>query len=64
MSCEALHDAAGLKKYKLVSSTGYSAEVYEHGAHVTSWRDPAGHELLFVSKEARWACRCMRLGCV
>ena len=53
MSCEALHDAAGLKKYRLVSSTGYSAEVYEHGAHVTSWRDPAGNERLFVSKEVR-----------
>jgi len=27
MSCEALTDAAGLKKYRLVSSSGYSAEV-------------------------------------
>ena len=27
--------------------------MYEHGAHVTSWRDPAGIELLFVSKEVR-----------
>jgi hypothetical protein len=58
MSCEALQDAAGLKKYRLVSSSGYSAEVYEHGAHVTSWRSPAGNELLFVSKEVNcgaWA---------
>ena len=53
MSCAALQDAAGLKKYSLVSSSGYSAEVYEHGAQVTLWRDPAGNELLFVSKEAR-----------
>jgi len=32
-------------------------QVYEHGAHVTSWRDPGGDELLFVSKEARCALR-------
>lgn len=58
MSCEALQDAAGLKKHRLVSSSGFSAEIYEHGAHVTSWRDRAGNELLFVSKEVRcgaWA---------
>ncbi len=28
-------------------------QVFEHGAHVTSWRDPAGNELLFVSKKVR-----------
>ena len=28
-------------------------QVFEHGAHVTSWCDPAGNELLFVSKKAR-----------
>ena len=27
MSCEALQDAAGLKKYRLATSSGYSAEV-------------------------------------
>jgi D-hexose-6-phosphate mutarotase len=30
-----------------------AAQVFEHGAHVTSWRNAAGDELLFVSKEVR-----------
>jgi hypothetical protein len=82
MSCELLFDdASGLKKYRLLSSSGHSAEVccrakvpkrclpcglkraaqtgaaraqvFEHGAHVTSWRNAAGEELLFLSKKVR-----------
>jgi len=29
------------------------AQIFQHGAHVTSWCDPTGHELLFLSKKAR-----------
>ncbi|KAK9838368.1 hypothetical protein WJX81_007536 [Elliptochloris bilobata] len=46
-------DAAnGLKKVVLKGPQGASAEVYLHGAHVTSWKSSAGEELIFVSKKA------------
>lgn len=45
-------DATGLKKVQLRSSAGSSAEVFLHGAHVTSWKDNSGQEQIFVSKQA------------
>jgi glucose-6-phosphate 1-epimerase len=41
---------SGLDRVVLRSSDGASAEVYLHGAHVTSWRPaPSGDERLFLS---------------
>lgn len=42
----------GLKKALLKSSSGSSAEVYLHGAHLTSWKNDSGQEQIFVSKLA------------
>ena len=41
-----------MDKVVLRDSSGYSAEVYTHGAHVTSWKNPAGEDLLFLSGKA------------
>ncbi|PIA40805.1 hypothetical protein AQUCO_02400106v1 [Aquilegia coerulea] len=42
----------GLEKVVLREVRGSSAEVYLHGAHVTSWKNDHGEELLFVSSKA------------
>ncbi len=45
----------GLPKVALKHPSGSSAEIYLHGAHVTSWRDGRGEELFFLSRESNWA---------
>ena len=35
----------------LTSSTGWTSEVYRHGAHVASWKTPDGEDLIFVSSD-------------
>ncbi|KAL8236847.1 hypothetical protein R6Q59_017928 [Mikania micrantha] len=42
----------GLDKIILRQSHGSSVEVYLYGAHVTSWKNERGEELLFVSSKA------------
>ncbi|CAK7336375.1 unnamed protein product [Dovyalis caffra] len=42
----------GLDKIILREVRGCSAEVYLYGAHVTSWKNEHGEELLFVSSKA------------
>lgn len=42
----------GLDKVILREVRGSSAEVYLYGAHVTSWKNEHGEELLFVSSKA------------
>ncbi|CAA6671103.1 unnamed protein product [Spirodela intermedia] len=42
----------GLDKVVLREVRGSSAEVYLYGAHVTSWKNDHGDELLFVSSKA------------
>ncbi|CAN6677745.1 unnamed protein product [Malus baccata var. baccata] len=42
----------GLDKLVLHDPRGSSAEVYLYGAHVTSWKNDHGEELLFVSSKA------------
>ncbi|GMY35345.1 putative glucose-6-phosphate 1-epimerase [Fagus crenata] len=42
----------GLDKIVLREPRGSSAEVYLYGAHVTSWKNDHGEELLFVSSKA------------
>lgn len=45
----------GLDRVVLRSSDGASAEVYRHGAHVTSWRPaPGDHERLFLSARSEF----------
>ena len=36
----------------ILTHNGYTAEIYTHGAHVTSWKTPSGEEQLFVSNLA------------
>ncbi|KAK9916170.1 hypothetical protein WJX75_009639 [Coccomyxa subellipsoidea] len=43
---------SGLRKVVLKSPEGTTAEVFVHGAHVTSWKTTTGEEVLFVSKQA------------
>ncbi|MBL8992244.1 MAG: D-hexose-6-phosphate mutarotase, partial [Spirochaetia bacterium] len=38
-----------LPKLKLRHKSGATAEIYRHGAHVTSWKTPDGKEQLFLS---------------
>ncbi|EEH55617.1 uncharacterized protein MICPUCDRAFT_18576 [Micromonas pusilla CCMP1545] len=42
----------GLPGVTLRSSLGYTVDVYTHGAHVTSWKDKDGTDMLFCSSEA------------
>ena len=42
----------GLPKCVISSLEGWTAEIYTHGAHVTSWKSPGGQEQIFVSKDA------------
>ena len=48
----------GLPGVTLRSSLGYTVDVYTHGAHVTSWKDKDGTDMLFCSSEARRSVRC------
>jgi glucose-6-phosphate 1-epimerase len=47
--------SGGLRKVVLRHPCGSSADVYLHGAHVTSWRDPSGAERLFLSSASNFA---------
>ncbi|XP_020577560.1 putative glucose-6-phosphate 1-epimerase [Phalaenopsis equestris] len=42
----------GMEKVVLTESRGCSVEVYLYGAHVTSWKNNRGEEMLFVSSKA------------
>jgi glucose-6-phosphate 1-epimerase len=44
----------GLRKVVLVAADGARAEMYEHGAHVTSWVPAADTERLFLSPRAEF----------
>ncbi|KAK9097847.1 hypothetical protein Syun_024892 [Stephania yunnanensis] len=44
----------GLEKVVLREVRGSSAEIYLYGAHVTSWKNEHGDELLFVSAKANF----------
>jgi glucose-6-phosphate 1-epimerase len=44
----------GLHRIVLTHPRGGRAELYLHGAHLASWRDASGDELLFVSRESRF----------
>lgn len=44
----------GLARVRITSSTA-EAEVYLHGAHVTSWKPAGEEEVLFVSEKSLWA---------
>jgi len=44
----------GLHRIVLSHPRGGRAELYLHGAHLSSWRDASGDELLFVSRESRF----------
>jgi glucose-6-phosphate 1-epimerase len=45
----------GLRMTRIEAGDGASAEVYLHGAHVTSWKLPNGDERLFLSPHAEFA---------
>lgn len=47
-----VRDEHGLEKIVLRTVEGETADVYLHGAHVTSWRSPQGADYLFLSKKA------------
>jgi len=44
----------GMPLVRLQHPSGTEAEVYLHGAHVTSWKAATGEELLFVSRESHF----------
>jgi glucose-6-phosphate 1-epimerase len=43
----------GLPKLRISTPAG-SAEIYLHGAQVTSWTPAGGEEVLFLSEQSRW----------
>jgi glucose-6-phosphate 1-epimerase len=51
---EIVTGAGGLPKVTFAAADGAQAEVYLHGAHVTSWRPPDGAERLFLSTAAEF----------
>lgn len=44
----------GLEKLKLSHTNGASAEIYRHGAHLTSWQSRRGREWIFLSRKAQF----------
>lgn len=42
----------GMEKLVLRSEQGATSEIYLHGAHVVSWKDPSGKDIMFTSKQA------------
>lgn len=44
-----------LPKVRLTHSSGALAEIYPHGAHITSWQTKTGKELLFLSSNSNFA---------
>lgn len=52
MAPQTVQGPEGQQKVVLTSSAGASAEVFLHGAHVTSWKSNKGEELLFMSNKA------------
>jgi glucose-6-phosphate 1-epimerase len=44
----------GLHRIVLSHPRGGRAELYLHGAHLASWRDASGDELLFLSRQSRF----------
>jgi glucose-6-phosphate 1-epimerase len=44
-----------LPSLTLAHPSGARAEIYLQGAHVARWTDPAGEDLLFLSRESRFA---------
>lgn len=45
----------GLEKLTVATANGANAEIYRHGAHVTSWRTAGGREWIFTSEQAQFA---------
>src|SRR5262244_2264512 len=43
----------GLPKVR-ITSPRVAAEMYLHGAHVTSWKPTGSEEVFFVSRQSRW----------
>jgi glucose-6-phosphate 1-epimerase len=37
-----------------ITAPGSSAEIYLHGAHVTSWRPAGAEDVIFLSEHSRW----------
>jgi glucose-6-phosphate 1-epimerase len=44
--------AGGMPKVCLLSADGAQAEIYLHGAHVTSWKPAGGDERIFLSQKS------------
>lgn len=43
-----------MQSYYLRADDGASAEIYDHGAHVTSWKTPDGDEQLYLSDRSEF----------
>jgi glucose-6-phosphate 1-epimerase len=54
MSVIEMPGAGGLRRLVMSHPDGGSAEVYLHGAHITSWTPARGAEWLFLSRSARF----------
>ncbi len=55
MKPELVAGVNGMPKVVLRHGSGSTAEVYLHGAHVTSWIPARGHEMLFLSTHSEFA---------
>ena len=49
-----IEDEQGWRKVVLKHASGSRVEVYLYGAHVASWTDAAGRELLFLSEQSHF----------
>ena len=54
MKIEFTSGRGGLPRIVLQPADGGRAEIYMHGAHITSWRDSGGIEQLFLSQSAEF----------
>ena len=44
----------GLQRLQLTAADGARAEIYQHGAHITSWIPAGGSEQLYLSRKAQF----------
>jgi glucose-6-phosphate 1-epimerase len=50
---QVISGSGGLPKLQVTTKSG-SAEIYLHGAHVTSWQPTGAKEVIFLSKHSQW----------
>ncbi len=54
MTMQLIPGEGGLRRLRLTANDGARAEIYQHGAHLTSWIPAGGDERLYLSRKAQF----------